>query len=220
MAPHYSRVPYKSDDGSPPRRIANQPVDDVLTVLFSFAPDGAGVVASRIGADQKADLYFIAIPAAPESVSELRPIVTGPGFDAGGTISPDGRWLAYNSDESGRAEIYVAAFRGASPVSDALRVTKSGGTLPSWSADGRTFRYVDPSQRVMAVPVTTSPTLTVGSPVPLFDAQKLNVLPSDVLPDGRQFVVMRGEEESDEVRRLSVVLNFNQELVEKMKSAK
>jgi len=208
------------DDGSPPRRIANQLVDDILTTLYSFAPDGSGVIANRIGADQKADLFFIAIPTAPESVSELKPIVTGPGFEGGGAISPDGRWIAYNSDESGRAEIYVAAFHGASPVSDALRVSKLGGLGPFWSADGRTLRYVDLSQRVMSSPVTTSPTLSVGSPTPLFNSQKLNVFVSDVLPDGRQFVVMRGEEESDEVRRLSVVLNFDQELAEKMKAAK
>ncbi len=208
------------DAGSPPRRIASLPTDDIQSFLWSFAPDGSGLVAGRIGADQKADMYFVAIPTAPETLSELKPIVTGPGFEAGGAISPDGRWIAYNSDGSGRAEIFVAAFHGASPVSDALRVTKSGGGSPFWSADGRTLRYSDPGQRVMSLPVATSPTLSVGSPTPLYDAQKLNVIPLDVLPDGRQFVIMRGEEESDEIGRLSVVLNFQQELVEKMKAAK
>jgi hypothetical protein len=66
----------------------------------------------------------------------------------------------------------------------------------------------------------TSPTLSVGPPTPLFDAQKLNLYVSDILPDGRQLVTMRGEEESDEVRRLAVVVNFQKELVEKMKAAR
>jgi len=72
----------------------------------------------------------------------------------------------------------------------------------------------------MSLPVATAPSLSVGSPTPLFDGKKLNVFVNDVLPDGRQFVVMRGEEESDEIRRLAVVLNFNRELVEKMTAAK
>jgi len=135
-------------------------------------------------------------------------------------VSPDGRWIAYTSDESSRLEVYVAAFRAGSPVGDTLRVTKSGGALPFWSADGRTIRYSDPSQRVVSLPVSTSPALSVGSPTPIFNAQKLNVFMYDILPDGRQLVIMRGEEESDEVRRLSVVLNFSKELVEKMKAAK
>ena len=96
--------------------------------------------------------------------------------------------------------------------------TDRGGAL--WSPDGRAIRYVDPSFRVMSLPVVTTPALSAGSPAPLFDVLKLNVFPFDVLPDGRQLVVMRGEEESDEVRRLSVVLNFNRELVDKLKAAK
>ena len=128
--------------------------------------------------------------------------------------------IAYSSDESGRPEVYIAAFRGGVPVGDALRVTKSSGANPTWSTDGRTLRYVNPSGQVMSLAVTTTPSLTVGAPTLLYDARKLNVLVTDVLPDGRQLVIMRGEEESDEIRRVSVVLNFTQELVEKTGAAK
>jgi hypothetical protein len=78
---------------------------------------------------------------------------------------------------------------------------------------------VDPGGRVLSLPVATTPGLSVGSPTPLFDGKKLKIFVNEVLPDGRQFVVMRGEEESDEIHRLSVVLHFSQELVEKMKAA-
>jgi hypothetical protein len=207
------------DDASPARRIASQPVDDIQTTLWSFVPDGSGVVAGRAGADQKSDLYFVPMPAMPDALSDFKPIVVGPGDEFGGRVSPDGRWIAYASDESGRPEVYIAPFRGSAPVTDALRVTKSSGANPYWSADGRTIRYVDPSGRVMSLPVATTPALSVGTPTALYDGKALNVFVNDVLPDGRQFVIMRGEEESDEIRRLAVVLHFNQELVEKMKSA-
>jgi serine/threonine-protein kinase len=207
------------DDASAPRKLVSLPPDDIRTQLWCFTPDGSGVIANHAGTDQKADLYFIAIPAGGETLSEMKPIVVGPGDEFGGRVSPDGRWLAYASDESGRPEMYIAAFASGRVVGEALRVTKSGGGLPVWSADGRTIRYTDMSGRTMSMPVTTSPALSTGSPTPVFDPVKLNVLTSDLLPDGRQLVRIRGDEESDEVRRLAIVLNFNRELAEKMKGA-
>jgi Tol biopolymer transport system component len=208
------------DDGSAPRRIASLPTDEILASLWSVDPGGSGLVVGRIGADQRSDLYFVAIPAASDALSEFKPIVAGPGDEFVARLSPDGRFLAYASDESGRPEVYIATFRGDRPVGDALRVTKSSGANPYWSADGRSLRYVNPSGQIMSIPVATTSALSVGAPTLLYDGKKLNVFVNDVLPDGRQFVVMRGEEEVDEIRRLAVVLNFNQELVAKMKSAK
>ena len=207
------------DDASAPRRIASLPLDDVLTTLWSSVPDGSGVVVSRIGADQESDLFFVPLPTTAEILSELRPIVSGPGSQLGAAVSPDGRWIAYMSEESGRPEVYIAEFRSGAAVGVALRVTRSGGAFPLWSANGRTIRYTDPSGRVMALPVATTQELSVGSPVPLFNGQQLNVYLNDILPDGRQFAILRGEEESDEIRRLSVVLNFSKELLEKMWAA-
>jgi hypothetical protein len=208
------------DDASPARRIASIPIDDFQSFLWGVVPDGSGVIAGRIGADQKGDLFFVALPSTGATLSEWKPIVAGPGNEVDGRVSPDGRWIVYASDESGRSEIYIAAFRAGGTVGETLRVTKSGGNQAFWSADGRTIRYVEPSGRVMSLPVATAPTLSVGTPTLVFDGKKLNVFVSDVLPDGRQFVVMRGDEESDELGRLSVVLNFNQELVDKMKAGK
>jgi serine/threonine-protein kinase len=208
------------DGASSARRIMSLPVDDILSSIWDVVPDGSGLIVGRTGADQKTEIYFLATPASSNASSELRPIVAGPGDETSARVSPDGRWVAYDSDESGRSEVYVAAFRSSAPVGEPLRVTRSSGSSPYWSADGRTLRYVDAGGRVVSLPVATSPALSVGSPTLLYDRKKLNVFVYDILPDGRQLVVMRGEEESDEIHRLSVVLNFSQELVEKMKSAR
>jgi serine/threonine-protein kinase len=208
------------DTGAPARRIASSPIDDIQTQLTSFAPDGSGVIAERVGADQKRDIYFLPVPAAGGALSELKPIVTGSGNDLEGTLSPDGRWLAYASDESGRFEVYVAAFRGGSPVGERLRVTRAGGRRPFWSADGRAIRYDDLGGRIMSLPLTATAPPSPGSPSLVFDAQNLNVYVNEILPDGRQFVVLRGDEESDELHRLSVVLGFTGELAEKTKGAR
>ena len=208
------------DDASPARRIASLPVDDIQSSVWSVAPDSSGIIVGRAGADQKSDLYFLAVPASTNTLSEFRPIVAGPGDEFTANLSPDGRWLAYSSDESGRAEAYIAAFRAAAPVGETLRVTRSSGFNPQWSADGRNIRYSNASGQVMSLPVATTPAISVGSPTLLYDSRKLKVFVNDILPDGRQFVVMRGEDESDEIHRLAVVLSFSQELVEKMKSAR
>ena len=208
------------DDASPVRRIASLPTDDNQSFLWSAVPDGSGIVVGRVGPDQKGDLYFLPVPATGDTLSELKPIAAGPGNESNGRVSPDGRWIAYTSDESGRPEVYVAPFRGGAPVGDALRVTKSSGANPNWSADGRDLRYVNPSGQVMSLPIATSPALSVGAPTLVFDAKKLNVFVNDLLPDGRQLVIMRGEEEADEIHHLAVVLNFSQELAEKIKSVR
>jgi dipeptidyl aminopeptidase/acylaminoacyl peptidase len=105
-------------------------------------------------------------------------------------FSPDERFIAYVSDESGQREIYVQAF----PQGDKKRrVSVNGGIAPRWRADGKELFYVE-GETLMATPISTSPSLTVGSPQALFMAPGLawqtnNFLGYDVTPDGRKFVI-------------------------------
>ena len=208
------------DDATPPRRIARLRADDVQTNLWSFLPDGSGVVGRHAGPDQKGDIVLVPVPPSGESSAEPTPIVTGPSDESGGAVSPDGRWISYTSDETGRNEIYVSAFAPGGTVGERVQVTKSGGADPFWSADGRSIRFKDPSGRIESMTVASAPALSVGAPAVLYDAGNLNVIPGNVLPDGRQLVMIRGEGEADEIRRCSVVLNFSKELVEKMTAAR
>ena len=86
----------------------------------------------------------------------------------GGEFSPDGRWLAYESNESGRFEVYAQPFPEAGGK---WQMSSAGGTQPRWRRDGRELYYVAPDARLMAVPVAVSPdgkTLDLGVPAPLF----------------------------------------------------
>ncbi len=101
-----------------------------------------------------------------------------------GVFSPDGRWVAYQSDESGRPEIYVRPFvppsRGASTVTSATAATTSGagaqwqvstagGIMPTWRADGKEVYYLNPAGAMMAAPITaTGATIEPGAPIVLF----------------------------------------------------
>jgi Tol biopolymer transport system component len=128
------------------------------------------------------------------------PFLTSDFEERAPSVSPDGRWVAYQSDQSGRHEVYVRVFptsgaadsaaRAASPSSGQWQVSTSGGIRPTWRADGRELYYIDPGGRLMAASVVTSgATFEAGTPVPLFATQ---IVGSGVENgQGRQYDVSR-----------------------------
>jgi len=109
-------------------------------------------------------------------------------------LSPDGRFLAYQSNESGQFEVYVQPF----PQGGGKRqVSMNGGRQPRWSGDGKELFYVE-GDTLVAVSVTTEPTFSVGSARPLFDAQDAFVGRGhsyDVSAEGQRFVMVETLEE-------------------------
>ena len=100
-------------------------------------------------------------------------------------LTPDGRWLAFASDQTGSSEVYLRRLDGSG---GALRVSSAGGMQPRWRSDGRELFYVDGSGRLMAVPLGPLDLPSPGAPVLLFDAQ-LEDGQYDVTADGQRFVV-------------------------------
>ena len=99
-------------------------------------------------------------------------------------FSPDGRWIAFESNESGVPEIYAALTEGAG---ERRRISPSGGRLPRWRADGKELFYIAPGSVVMAVPVTPGGPLQTGVPAPLFRSDP-EIHNYDVMPDGSRFL--------------------------------
>ena len=109
--------------------------------------------------------------------------------DVNGSLSPDGRFLAFQSNESGRHEIYVQEFPEARSK---WQVSTSGGREPSWRKDGRELYYRSADARLMAVPVETGASFTAGTPQPLFQARFAPVIARSLYrpsPDGQRFLV-------------------------------
>ena len=103
-------------------------------------------------------------------------------------FSPDGRFVAYGSDESGRYEIYVRRFPD---ESGKFKVSRNGGTQPRWSHDGRELFYVE-GDRLMAVEVTTNPDFSAGAMTQLFASPGLaggSMANYDVSEDAKLFVL-------------------------------
>ena len=133
-------------------------------------------------------------------------------------FAPDGRWVAFASDASGRLEVYLRSFPEGG---DEVRVSASGGSEPQWRHDGKELFYFSGDGQLMAVPVVTGKTITVGKPVALFDLKAVGVFDIgpiksglfpifDPSPDGQRFVTIVGGNRA--ALPITVVLDWKQEL--------
>jgi Tol biopolymer transport system component len=130
------------------------------------------------------------------------------------SFSPDGRWLSYVSDESGRPEVYVQAFPG---PGGKWQVSTEGGTEPVWNRNGRELFYRS-GDKMMAVDVELQPTFTVGKPRVLFQGEYFaSVFPFtgtayDVSADGQRFLMVKQTEQTAAAVQMNVVVNWFEEL--------
>jgi Tol biopolymer transport system component len=143
-----------------------------------------------------------------EGDREPEALVETPFDEHSGMLSPDDRWLAYVSNESGRDEVYVLPFTG---PGGRILVSTDGGVEPMWSRDGRELFYRN-GYKMMAVSVSTDPELALGKPTELFEkpyATRRSIPNYDVTADG-EFVMVGIP--SSEATQIHVVLNWFEEL--------
>src|SRR6476620_11205308 len=129
----------------------------------------------------RSDLMYLTV----DGDQTPKPYVAGPFNESQGQFSPDGRWVAYTSDESGTNQIYLSPFPN--PESKTT-ISNNGGFAPRWAHDGKQLYYI--SQDLALMEVDISPSLGPGIPRPLFTTRLwggvgLNGFRWDVAPDGR-----------------------------------
>ena len=124
---------------------------------------------------------------------EVTPLLATPFTERNGEVSPNGRWLAYESTESGRAEVWVRPFPG--PSDAKWKVSLNGGVEPLWAHSGRELFYRNRNNEMVAVTVQTARTFAVVSERALFPAGAYrlenNHRAYDVAADDRRFVMIR-----------------------------
>jgi Tol biopolymer transport system component len=126
-----------------------------------------------------------------------------------GQFSPDGRWLVYDSDESGDWEVYVTSFPA---LSGKWQISRGGGTEPRWSKDGKEIFYIATSGFLNAVPVSAAEGFSSGTPVPLFQVHgrapvsTTDMFTYDVAADGQRFLVNRYVK-PEHIAPLTILLN-------------
>jgi Tol biopolymer transport system component len=122
----------------------------------------------------------------------MTPLVNTPFNESYGKVSPDGRWLAYVSNESGRPEIYVRPLAGGA---GRWRVSQGGGSQPRWRRDGREIFFVSETNRIMAAPIAAGAAFDAGTPVELPIETERDLTGGryvyDVADGGGRFLVIR-----------------------------
>jgi eukaryotic-like serine/threonine-protein kinase len=140
----------------------------------------------HFGAGVNTDIFAI-----PPSGGKPELLVGGEANQFNGRISPDGRWNAYISNESGRNEVFISGIGG---TQGKWQVSTNGGTNPHWRSDGKELIYRDgASQKLVAVPITPGSTgLTLGKPVELF--RPVGVFTYDITADHQRLLVVEPPE--------------------------
>jgi serine/threonine-protein kinase len=148
----------------------------------------------------------------PDQKGNATPFLQTPFGEGAPAFSPDGRWIAYVSNESGRNEVYARPFPG---PGEKITVSAEGGNEPVWTRNGRELLYRN-ADSMMAVDVSTSPSFSTGKPRRLFEKHyepTLALWPNyDVAIDGRQFLMVKTIGQEEAASQINVVLNWGEEL--------
>jgi Tol biopolymer transport system component len=154
---------------------------------------------------QDTDLWFVTLPELKSSL-----FLKAPSVLRNGQFSPDGKWLAYASNETGKWEIYVTSFPEARGK---WQISAGGGEQPRWRGDGKELFYLSSDGKIMAAPVTTGANFDASTPVALFQATPRQPVPIydlfvyDVSRDGQRFLI-NTEVKQAETTPMSIVLNW------------
>jgi Tol biopolymer transport system component len=181
---------------------------DAEEAIPSPSPDGRYLVyLRRSGGQPSTDLWALPLFGDRKPI----PIVETAFLKNGAAVSPDGKWLAYQTNESGRNEVYITAFPGGGAK---WQVSTNGGAASRWRKDGKELFFLDPTDNIVAVDVNISGKAPqLGVPHALFQANAIQRQNGsfDVTGDGKRFLVNIGnlKEGSDP---LTLVLNWPGEL--------
>jgi Tol biopolymer transport system component len=157
---------------------------DEAVRVTDWTPDGQAVVITRTNPTTREDIWLVPIRGG-----EPRPLVATPFADTQGVMSPDGRWIAYSSDESGAFEVYVEAVMDRSPEPAVrVRATSGGGSDPRWRRDGRELFFRRGSEIHVATLALGRGQNELASTSMLIDTAR-DLRSFDVSPDGRRFLL-------------------------------
>ena len=191
--------------GEPDQLIPDREPGRVWHLPCSWSPDGKVLAYIHRTSPVSHDIWFLPLGAKPE------PFLATPAQEIQPDFSPNGRWLAFTSDRSGRNEVYIAPYPGGEAME---QISPAGGSEPMWARESGELFYRS-EDKMMVVTIETNPSLQVGAPRLLFEGScarpGLSFFPAnyDVTPDGQRFVMVP---EKRILNQLQVIVNWFEEL--------
>ena len=217
-SPDGTRLVYSSDEGDGRYQLhlkafsgsgsdVEIPTNRGTNYAFSWSPDGRFIATVSVAPTTAGDIWVLPV----DNPAQGRPFVQTPLSEGAPTFSPDGRWIAYASEQSGRSEIYMRPFPG---PGEEVTISTDGGNEPIWARKtGELFYRL--GNAMMVVAITTAPTVSVGKPRQLFERaynRTNSFWPNyDVSPDGQRVLMIKGIA-PEAPRRINVVINWAEEL--------
>ncbi len=181
------------------------------------SPDGTQLIYQDVDPATSSDIWILTLPksgdAAGSATPSARPFLKTNFSEGNAKVSPDGRWITYQSNESGRFEVYVRSFPDGARTQ---AISVDGGIWPAWSPSGSDIYYRGVSGSMMAAAVTLSPELRVSKPRALFDARGYENS-FEVAPDGQRLLMMPLIDMEGSATQIHVVLNFLEELRQRLR---
>jgi Tol biopolymer transport system component len=180
----------------------------------AVSPDGSRVIFTETAPTTGEDILQLELTGT----HAMTPLVQSPSAERNGIVSPDGRWLAYEANNSGQTEIYVRPYPAVG--SGLWQVSTSGGTRPLWSRNGQELFYVSPAGAILRVGVERSTSWAATAPMAIVKeglVAGLTATPGriyDVSSDGQRFLVLKAASEPSNTPppQLVVVQHFDEEL--------
>ncbi|MGH9672691.1 MAG: TolB family protein [Bryobacteraceae bacterium] len=174
--------------------------------VADWSPDARFLLYTVIRAKTGLDLFAVPMDGDRTPI----PVVQSEFNDTAGVFSPDGRWIAYQSNESAPAQVFVQGFPKAA---GRFQVSTNGGVRPNWRRDGREIYYLSPDRKMMAVEVKADGlAFETGRPRVLFQTRVAGAPPFvntyDVTADGRRFLINL-ELETAATTSITVVMNWS-----------
>lgn len=214
----------KADGSGDPVKMFAGPGPQVLVFPTDWSPDGKVLAIVQVDfATNNADVLMLEQESGTETW-KVTPYLNTFAAEDSLRFSPDGKWVRFTSNETGRSELYVQPFTGAGAgVKDARSGRQQisvGGTNGSgwWSPDKKEIRYVDFDSQIMSVQIQTEPTFSASVPKMLASFKDLKIRDFSFAPDGRLMVVQQGE--GEQIIRIDLIVNFLDEVRARMESAK
>jgi Tol biopolymer transport system component len=197
----HSEIYRKRSDGSGEEELLLN--DDPQMITNEWSRDGKYIIYSRGTSGGTWQLW--ALPLQGERKPFMLVAHAAFSLGASGSLSPDGKWIAYASDESGNVESYVAAFAGGQGK---WQVSSNGGTRPQWSRDGKELYYMDPTYTLSAVPVKeVNGALQFGTGQMLVKNWSAPQVFYDVSPDGKKILLDRISQQVSQ--SITLMTNFS-----------
>jgi Tol biopolymer transport system component len=204
--------------GSPTQFLRTEQPLVMVHYPLSWSPDNSTLLAGKI---EQGKFEILSLDGVADGPVDAVPLVSGDYNAFVAQFSPDGRWVAFSSDEAGPTEIYLAPYQRDGTLGRRTRVSKGDGQRPIWSPDGRKLYYVANQKHLTSVAITTTPQLKLADPERLLDLSKAGLASPvwgfDLLPDGRILFIEKGEGEDDR-GRFNIVLNWTDELQRRVPS--